>query len=349
MTQPLASPIPSGSDPAAARASLAEVAAIRERLVTALDPVIVGQHDVIEDLLASLLCGGHCLLEGVPGLAKTLLVRSLAAAIDLGFGRIQFTPDLMPADIIGTDVLETEGHDSAEGIGRRHLRFLPGPLFNNVILADEINRAPPKTQSALLEAMQETQVTVGSVRHRLPRPFFVLATRNPIEQEGTYPMPEGQLDRFMMMLTIDYPGREDELEIIRRTTGADEPAVQPVIDRDALARASTLVRAMPVAGHVMEAAIDLVRATRPGTSEAPPWVGHWVRYGAGPRASQFIVLSAKAHAALAGRPCVELGDIHRAAPAVLRHRLVRTFSAETDGISSETIIRRLLADTPRRG
>ena len=333
-----------------ARAALANVASLRERLVAALASVIVGQGQVIDDMLAVVLCGGHCLLEGVPGLAKTLLVRSLAAALDLRFGRIQFTPDLMPADITGTEVLESDPRDLEVGGGRRHLRFLPGPLFHNVVLADEINRAPPKTQSALLEAMQEMQVTIGGVRHPLPQPFFVLATRNPIEQEGTYPLPEGQLDRFMMMIRVAYPSRDDELEIVRRTTTGSPAVVERAIDGASLARAAAVVRALPVAEHVLATAIDLVRATRPESPEAVPWIREWVRYGCGPRASQFLVLSAKAHAALAGRPCVEVHDIMRAAPAVLRHRLVRSFAAETDGIDPDHIIARLLADhAPRKG
>jgi MoxR-like ATPase len=333
-----------------ARAALADVAGLRDRLTAALAPVIVGQHTVIDDVLAVVLCGGHCLLEGVPGLAKTLLVRSLAAALDLGYGRIQFTPDLMPADITGTEVLDAVEGDIDGAGSRRQLRFLPGPLFHNIVLADEINRAPPKTQSALLEAMQEMQVTVGGVRHPLPRPFFVLATRNPIEQEGTYPLPEGQLDRFMALLTVGYPDRDDELEIVRRTTGTEVIAVGRVVDAASLARAAAVVRAMPVAEHVLATAIDVVRATRPGAPGAPPWMGEWVRHGAGPRASQCLVLSAKAHAALAGRPCVEVHDVLRAAPAVLRHRLVRSFTAETEGIDADQIIARLLADLgPRKG
>ena len=340
-------PVAAVSEPDA-RAALAHVARLRERLVNAVAPVIVGQREVLDDMLAVMLCGGHCLLEGVPGLAKTLLVRSLAAALDLQFGRIQFTPDLMPADITGTEVLSPDGGDPAAVAGRRQLRFLPGPLFHNVVLADEINRAPPKTQSALLEAMQELQVTVGGVRHPLPRPFFVLATRNPIEQEGTYPLPEGQLDRFMAMLRIDYPDRDDELEVVRRTTAAAEPAVEQVIDGESLARAAAVVRALPVAEHVLAAAIDLVRATRPGTPESPAWMREWVRYGCGPRASQALVLSAKAHAALAGRPCVEVHDVVRAAPAVLRHRIVRSFAAETDGIDPDQIVARLLGDVGLR-
>lgn len=333
---------------AEARVALADVASLRERLTAALAPVIVGQGQVIEDMLAVMLCGGHCLLEGVPGLAKTLLVRSLAAALDLRFGRIQFTPDLMPADITGTEVLDSITGDPDAAGGRRHLRFLPGPLFHNIVLADEINRAPPKTQSALLEAMQETHVTVGGVRHPLPQPFFVLATRNPIEQEGTYPLPEGQLDRFMMMIRVAYPSRDDELEIVRRTTAGSPAVVERVIDAASLERAAAVVRALPVAEHVLAVAIDLVRATRPDSSEAVPWIREWVRYGCGPRASQFLVLSAKAHAALAGRPCADVHDIMRAAPAVLRHRMVRSFAAETDGIDPDQIIARLLTDYPAR-
>ena len=324
-------------------AALAAAARLKERFLAAVEPVIVGQRDVLGDLLAAIVCGGHCLLEGVPGLAKTLIVKSLAQSLTLDFGRIQFTPDLMPADIIGTDVLE---EDRAGG---RRPRFLPGPIFKNVLLADEINRAPPKTQSAVLEAMQEGQVTVGGVCHPLPDPFFVLATRNPIEQEGTYPLPEGQLDRFMFLIRVDYPSGDDELEIVRRTTGPAAAPVAPVIDRAALAEAARLVRSMPVAEHVMRRAVALARATRPGVPEAPEWLSSLVRYGAGPRASQFLVLAAKAHAALDGRPCAEIRDVERSAPAVLRHRLVTTFEADSDGVTPDAIIARLLDATPRGG
>jgi MoxR-like ATPase len=324
-------------------AALAATGRLKARFLAALEPVIVGQADVLGDLLAAIVCGGHCLLEGVPGLAKTLIVKSLAQSLALDFGRIQFTPDLMPADIIGTDVLE---EDRAGG---RRPRFLPGPIFKNVLLADEINRAPPKTQSAVLEAMQEGQVTVGGVCHPLPDPFFVLATRNPIEQEGTYPLPEGQLDRFMFLIRVDYPDGDDELEIVRRTTGPAVAPIEPVIDRVALAEAARLVRSMPVAEHVMRRAVGLARATRPGAPEAPEWISSLVRYGAGPRASQFLVLAAKAHAALDGRPCAEIRDVDRAAPAVLRHRLVTTFEADSDGVTPDSIIARLLHVTPRGG
>jgi MoxR-like ATPase len=331
---------PAELDAGTARRALEAVVALRARLHESLAPVIVGQRGVLDDMIATLLCRGHCLLEGVPGLAKTLMVKSLADALALDFGRIQFTPDLMPADITGTEVLED---DRASG-GRR-LRFLPGPVFKHVLLADEINRAPPKTQAALLEAMQEGQATVGGVRHPLPQPFFVLATRNPIEQEGTYPLPEGQLDRFLVMLRVDYPHRDEEMEIVRRTTGPAHAAVQPVVDGLTIDQASEVVRSLPVAEHVLRAAIDLVRATRPGGPEAPRWLADLVRYGAGPRASQALMLVAKAHAALAGRPCVEVDDVRRSAAAVLRHRLVLSFAAESDGVSADAIIERLLRET----
>lgn len=333
------------NDPAALlrspAAALEQVAALRRGIVAALEPVIVGQREVIDGALAAVVGGGHCLLEGVPGLAKTLLVKSLAAALGLDFGRIQFTPDLMPADITGTEVLEEERGPAATG--SRRLRFLPGPVFRHVLLADEINRAPPKTQSALLEAMQEGHVTVGGTTHPLPQPFLVLATRNPIEQEGTYPLPEGQLDRFMFMLRVEYPDAAEELEIVRRS-GEDRPVVVPVVDRATVDAARRIVRSLPVADHVLCRAVQLVRSTRPTAAESPAWLRDLVRFGAGPRASQFLVLAAKAIAALDGRPCVEIGDVHRAAPAVLRHRLVTTFEAESEGIRPDNIVQRLLGE-----
>jgi MoxR-like ATPase len=325
-------------------AALAATTALRDRFRSALAPVVVGQRDLLDDLLAVVVCGGHCLIEGVPGLAKTLVVKSLARALDLDFGRIQFTPDLMPADITGTDVLEED-----RGSGIRRLRFLPGPLFANVLLADEINRAPPKTQAAVLEAMQERQVTVGAVSHPLPDPFFVLATRNPLDQEGTYPLPEGQLDRFMFLLRVDYPKRADELEIVRRTTGSEAPTVDSVIERASIAAAARIVHALPIADHVLEHAIDLVRSTRPGSEREPEWLPRLLRHGAGPRASQFLVLASKAHAALDGRPCVEIRDVHRAAPTVLRHRLITTFEADSQGITPDEIVSRLIGLRARSG
>ena len=326
------------TDPAAA---LAEVARFKAAVLAAIDPVLVGQRVVVEGVLAAIVAGGHCLLEGVPGLAKTLLVKSVAQSLALDFGRIQFTPDLLPADITGTDVLDAE----EQGPGRR-LRFLQGPVFRNVLLADEINRAPPKTQAALLEAMQEGHVTAGGVTHPLPRPFIVLATRNPIEQEGTYPLPEGQLDRFMFLIDVDYPRADEEIEIVRRSTGAEPAPIRPVADRAAVAAAARVVRALPVSEHVLRAAVDLARATRPGTVESPAWLPRLVRYGAGPRASHFLVLAAKAFAALDGRPCAEIRDVRRAAPAVLAHRIVTSFEAESEGVTAGTIVQRLLAEGP---
>jgi len=322
-----------------AAAALAAVTHLRTTILAAIDPVLVGQRQVVEGVLAVIVSGGHCLLEGVPGLAKTLLVKSLARALALDFGRIQFTPDLLPADITGTDVL-----DAADAPPGRRLRFLPGPIFHNVLLADEINRAPPKTQAALLEAMQEGHVTAAGVTHPLPQPFVVLATRNPIEQEGTYPLPEGQLDRFMFLLEVDYPEADEELEIVRRSTGGGMPAVSPVIDREALAAAARVVRALPASDRVLRTAVDLARATRPTAPEAPDWLRPLVRCGAGPRASHFLVLAAKAFAALDGRPCAEVRDVRRAAPAVLRHRILTTFAAESDGIGAAAIVERLLGE-----
>jgi MoxR-like ATPase len=345
MPTPSASTAETSGHRANAAAALADVVSLRQRMAEALAPVIVGQRDVLEGVLVALVTGGHCLLEGVPGLAKTLLVKSVAQALALDFGRIQFTPDLMPADITGTEVLEEERPPASPTAGlpaTRRLRFLPGQIFRHVLLADEINRAPPKTQSALLEAMQERHVTVGGSVHPLPDPFIVLATRNPIEQEGTYPLPEGQLDRFMFLLHVDYPDSADELEIVRRTTGPGQPRIAPVVDREMLAAAARTVRALPVSDHVMRRAVELARATRPTAKESPAWLRSLVRFGAGPRASQFMVLAAKALAAFDGRPCAEVRDVNQAAAAVLRHRIITTFEAESEGIRPDAIIARLL-------
>jgi len=331
---PIASSPP---DTRQAAAAVATVHSLAERLREAIAPAVVGQRQVVEHLLAGLLCGGHCLLEGVPGLAKTLIVKSLAAAMAIDFGRIQFTPDLLPADILGGDVLT----ETAAG---RRLEFLPGPVFHNVLLADEINRAPPKTQAALLEAMQEGQVTVGGRRHPLPDPFFVLATRNPIEQEGTYPLPEGQLDRFLLLVPIDYPPRDDELELVRRTTGPETAVVKPVIARQTLCECRQTVRLIPIAEPLLERAVGLVRSSRPGDPLAPAWIEQLVQFGGGPRAAQAVVLVAKAFAAIAGRPCVGLEDLRRAAGPVLRHRLLLSFAAVADGLTPSEVIDRLLAE-----
>ena len=318
-------------------AALVRVGQLREKLLLSVSHSIVGQQEVLDQVIITILCGGHCLIEGVPGLAKTLMIRSLAKAMSLSFGRIQFTPDLMPSDIIGTEVIQEN-----RGTGERSLHFLAGPIFAQMLLADEINRSPPKTQSALLEAMQECQVSVSGTTHPLPTPFFVLATQNPIEQEGTYPLPEAQLDRFMLLIRVNYPNDAEELEIVRRTTSKVAETTEPVVDVGELVFASTVVRSIPVAEHLLKYAIQLVRASRPDTPEAPAWVRELVRYGAGPRGSQFLVLAAKARAALAGRPCVELNDIQAMALPVLRHRLVPSFEAENRLMSTDEIITRLI-------
>ena len=304
---------------------------------------IVGQDDVIDQLLIAVFARGHCILEGVPGLAKTLMVNSLARSLSLGFNRIQFTPDLMPSDITGTEVLYEDRTS-----GARELRFVPGPIFANLILADEINRTPPKTQAALLEAMQERQVTVGGHRHPLPDPFFVLATQNPIEQEGTYPLPEAQLDRFLFKIFITYPTPEEERRIYRITTGADLPEITPLISGERINALQRLVRRVPVSDQCIDYAMDLVRATRGPEHGGPGYVGEWVAWGAGPRAGQALVLAAKARAALAGRPSVSIDDIRAVARPVLRHRVVINYNAQAAGESSDSIVQKLLADIPVR-
>jgi len=309
-------------------------------LRTELSKRIVGQKEVVEQLLIALFAGGHCLLVGVPGLAKTLLVRSLAETLSLKFSRVQFTPDLMPADITGTEVIQSDP-DS----GERSFRFLPGPVFANIVLADEINRTPPKTQAALLEAMQEQQVTIGGERHLLPQPFFVLATQNPIEQEGTYPLPEAQLDRFMFQVLVDYPSEEEELQIVQQTTADQVASITPTLSAEAILAFSHLVRRVPVADHLARYALSLARQTRVGREETPELVTKYVQWGAGPRASQNLVLAAKARAALQGRYCVSREDIQAVAAPVLRHRILINFSAEADGVSSDAIVEHLLERT----
>ncbi len=298
---------------------------------------IVGQVEVVEEVVLCLLAGGHALLEGVPGLAKTLLVRTLAEALVLDFRRVQFTPDLMPGDITGTEVIEED-----RTTGRRATRFLHGPVFTQVLLADEINRTPPKTQSALLEAMQEGRVTVGNEDLELPRPFFVLATQNPIEQEGTYSLPEAQLDRFLLKIRLGYPAHGEEVEILRSTTGADEVEIRPVLDAEGVLRLQRLVREVPIAEPMLHYAACLVRATRPGEAGESEEVRRWVRWGAGPRAGQALVLAAKAHALLAGRFHVSAADLRRVAPPVLRHRVLVNFQAEAEGREPDQIVAHLL-------
>jgi len=316
------------------------VAELREQLSRA----IVGQRPVVDEILTAFVAGGHCLLRGVPGLAKTLLIKTLARAVDLKFSRIQFTPDLMPSDIIGTEVI-----DEDRATGHRHIRFIPGPVFANVILADEINRTPPKTQAALLEAMQEYQVTVNGVRYPLERPLFVMATQNPIEQEGTYPLPEAQLDRFMLNVVIEYPSAADEQRILASTTTDDEPEITAVADGAAIEAMRHLVRDVPAASNVIEYALRLTRASRPaGGAEdrVPSEVRQWVRWGAGPRAGQALIIGAKARALLDGRTVAAPSDVRAVALPVLRHRLVLNFQAEADGVDADHVVNRLLESVP---
>ena len=326
--------------------SLTETSALVSALQKELRRVIVGQDEVVTEILTAFLAGGHVLLRGVPGLAKTLLIKTLAQAVHLKFSRIQFTPDLMPSDIIGTEVIEED-----RATGARNIRFIPGPIFANIILADEINRTPPKTQAALLEAMQEYQVTVGGVRHTLERPLFVLATQNPIEQEGTYPLPEAQLDRFMLNVIINYPTASDEKQILAQTTPGHDPSATPVATGEQIERARMLVREVVAADNVIDYASRLVRASRPtGTAEdrVPDFVKQWLRWGAGPRAGQALLLAGKARAVLNGRPAVSLEDIRAVAAPVLRHRLLVNFQAEADGVDAETVVTRLLESVPAR-
>jgi MoxR-like ATPase len=325
-------------------AIVAKLQSARQKVLEQLSQVIVGQTEVIDELLISVFAQGHCLLEGVPGLAKTLMVSTLARTLDLRFSRIQFTPDLMPADITGVDIIE-ENRDT----GSRAYRFLEGPLFANVILADEINRTPPKTQSALLEAMQEHRVTVGRNRHPLPEPFFVLATQNPIEQEGTYPLPEAQQDRFMFKVFVKYPSFGEEFEIVRKTTSLETGDIHPVLKAEDILELQKIVRQVPTSDHVTRYALALVRQTRVDQkSGIPDIVQQYVAWGAGPRAVQYLVLGGKARALLHGRSHVICEDIQTLAKPVLRHRLVMSFLAESEGFTADTLIEKLLEDTPTK-
>lgn len=318
-------------------ALLARLGQARERIMTEVGKVVVGQDLVLEQMLIALLCRGHCLLEGVPGLAKTVMVQTLGRALELGFGRIQFTPDLMPTDITGTDILQEDPQT-----GRRQFEFLPGPLFSNLLLADEVNRTPPKTQAALLEAMQERRVTVRGRTYELPDPFCVLATQNPIEQEGTYNLPEAQLDRFMFRILVDYPSISEEREILRRTTGKSQAVVTPVFTAQEVLSLQELIREVPVADHVVDHALDLVRATRPNGPNRVAGISDQLRWGAGPRAGQMLILGAKALAVLRGRFHASAADIDLLAGPVLRHRIVLTFAAQAEGATPDTIITRLV-------
>lgn len=294
--------------------------------------VIIGQDAIVESVMIAIFCNGHCLLVGVPGLAKTLLVQTVARVLDLSFSRIQFTPDLMPSDITGSEILDEE----------RRFRFMKGPVFANIVLADEINRTPPKTQAALLEAMQEHAVTVGGKQNKLEQPFFVLATQNPIEQEGTYPLPEAQLDRFMFNIFLDYPTFEQEVQVVKNTTANQVQDLEKALSAEEIIAFQKLVRAVPVTDHVLEYAVKLASKTRPGTSLASPEVDNYLTWGAGPRASQYLVLGAKCHAAINGKYAPDIEDVQAVALPVLRHRIVRNYKAEAEGITIEEIIRKLL-------
>ncbi|MEA3367764.1 MAG: MoxR family ATPase [Planctomycetota bacterium] len=301
--------------------------------------VIVGQNEVIEQVLVAVFCRGHALLVGVPGLAKTLLISTISELLHLSFKRIQFTPDLMPSDITGTNVLEED-----RTTGKRIFRFVHGPIFSNMILADEINRTPPKTQAALLEAMQEHMVTCGETTYMLPDPFFVLATQNPIEQEGTYPLPEAQLDRFMFNIMVDYPTSEQEMAIIKQVTGTYEAKLETALTGEDILRLQQIVRRVPVADHVVQYARDLSRASRPNRDEAPQFVNELVQWGAGPRSGIYLILAAKARAILHGRYHATTDDVRAMAPPVMRHRVITTFNAEAAGISPDQVVERLLAE-----
>ena len=324
-----------------ALAAVAELADARERILGEVRKRIVGQDGVIEHLLVALFARGHSLFVGVPGLAKTLLISTLAEVLELQFSRIQFTPDLMPSDITGTDVLEQD-----QATGRRSFRFIRGPVFSNILLADEINRTPPKTQAALLQAMQEYQVTASGQTFELPLPFHVFATQNPIEQEGTYPLPEAQLDRFMFLVDVDYPSAEEEAEVVRTTTGAWREPLSTVLAPERIRALQDLVPRVPVSDHVVRYAVDLVRRTRPGRPGTPDFVSEYVSWGAGPRASQYLVLGAKARAVLHGRYAAEAEDVRTLALPVLRHRLVVNFHAEAEGVTAPDLVRRLVESVP---
>lgn len=317
--------------------TIEEMKNAHKKIIQQIGKIIIGQRRIIDELLISLFSQGHCLLIGVPGLAKTLLISTLSRILNLKFSRIQFTPDLMPSDITGTEILEEDRTS-----GKKAFRFIKGPVFANIVLADEINRTPPKTQAALLQAMQEHEVSAAGETYRLDEPFFVLATQNPIEQEGTYPLPEAQLDRFMFNLWIDYPSKEEEAEIVRSTTGGYEPQLEPVMESEQIIQLQRLVRRVPVADLVVDYAVELVRKTRSDNENALPFIRDWISWGAGPRASQYLILGAKSRCILDGRTTPDIDDIRAVAKPVLRHRIVTNFNAEADGVSTVDIIDKLL-------
>ena len=334
------SPIPNPQSPAHGDVELLErLATARRDLLAQVGRRIVGQTEVLDGILTAIFSGGHALLVGVPGLAKTLMVQTVAETLDLKFSRIQFTPDLMPSDITGTEII-----DEDRTTGKRAFRFVPGPVFANIVLADEVNRTPPKTQAALLQAMQEHQVTAAGQTHALPAPFFVLATQNPIEQEGTYPLPEAQLDRFMFELRVGYPSREEEEQIVTSTTGDAGAEVKPALSAGDVLAMQHLVRRIPVGDPLVKRAVGLVRSTRPGESDAPDFIKEYVTWGAGPRASQYLVLGAKARAALDGRPMADFEDLKAVAPTVLAHRVVINFAAEAAGRTAADLVEQLVRE-----
>ena len=311
------------------------------KLYKEISNTIIGQEEVINQIFTGLICRGHILLEGVPGLAKTLLIKTISDVLQLSFNRIQFTPDLMPSDITGTDIIDNND------TGKREFRFIKGPIFSNIILADEINRTPPKTQSALLEAMQENKVTTGGVTYSLDKPFFVLATQNPIEQEGTYPLPEAQLDRFMFKIKIKYPTKDQEMEIVKSTTGSSKQSLNQIITKDELIKFQNIVRDIPVSDNVVQYAVNFVTSTRPKNEDSPKFIKDWLDWGAGPRASSFLILASKAIAALDGRTTPDINDIQKIAKPVLRHRIIANFNAEAENITSDDIIDKLIDTVPK--
>ncbi|TVR47565.1 MAG: MoxR family ATPase [Planctomycetota bacterium] len=327
--------VPANADESAL---IARLETARVQLLDEVHKVIVGQDEALELLIVAILCRGHCLLEGVPGLAKTVMVQTLGQVLDLSFNRVQFTPDLMPSDITGTDIIQEDPHS-----GRRQFEFMEGPIFTQILLADEINRTPPKTQAALLEAMQERRVTVRGTTYDLPDPFFVLATQNPIEQEGTYTLPEAQLDRFMFMLRLDYPSHSDEMEILRRTTANRKAELSRMFNAEELGRLQHIVREVPVPDPVIADTVSLVHSTRPRGEQPVADATEWLQWGAGPRAGQMLLLGAKARALLHGRYHVAREDVYALAPAVLRHRIIPTFAAQAEGLDTDMIISRLVA------
>ncbi|QDV50943.1 ATPase family associated with various cellular activities (AAA) [Gimesia fumaroli] len=322
-------------------AALEKLRAAQERIREQIRTVVIGQDDVVEQLLVSILAGGHCILEGVPGLAKTLLVSTLAKSLSLDFGRIQFTPDLMPADITGTDVIYEDRQS-----GTREFKFIEGPIFTNLLLADEINRTPPKTQAALLQGMQEKNISAGTKHYQLPRPFFVLATQNPIEQEGTYPLPEAQLDRFLMKIIVKYPTRDEERLIYKTVTGDDQIEPESTLTGEEVLELQHLVRRVPISDFLVDYTMDLIRATRRDSDDAPEFINRWVLWGAGPRGGQSLILAGKARAALYGRPEVTVEDLQAVAKSVLRHRIVLSYNAESEGQTADTVIEKLIEETP---